>query len=202
MTATTWSKASWLGWGLMTLAAIGVAGYGAGAMVLSTSGELPSMPHHFPDRIIAAAVHFGVGGLVLLIGPFQFLPGLRARRPALHRWTGRVYVAGCIASGIAALIMSPYVHTGTVARIGFTLLALGWLTTTSLAFIMALQHRFAEHRRWMIRSYALTLAAVTLRLLLPSASLLEIPFETAYPVIAYACWVPNVLAAEWFLRRG
>ena len=202
MTATTWSKASWLGWGLMTLAAIGVTGYGAGAMVLSTSGELPSMPHHFPDRIIAAAVHFGVGGLVLLIGPFQFLPDLRAARPTLHRWTGRVYVAGCIASGIAALIMSPYVHTGTVARIGFTLLALGWLTTTSLAFIMALQHRFAEHRRWMIRSYALTLAAVTLRLLLPSASLLEIPFETAYPVIAYACWVPNVLAAEWFLRRG
>ncbi len=202
MTRGTWSRTTWFGWGSMTLLAIGVAGYGAAAMMLSTSGQLPSMPHHYPDRVIAAAVHFGVGGLVLLIGPFQFLPGLRSRRPAVHRWTGRVYVAGCLASGIAALVMSPYVHTGVVARIGFTLLALGWLTTTSLAFLMALKRRFAEHRRWMIRSFALTLAAVTLRLLLPSSSLLNIPFETAYPVIAYACWVPNVIVAEWMLRRG
>jgi hypothetical protein len=185
----------------MTLAAMGVAAYGASAMVLSTSGQLPSMPHHYPDRVIAAALHFGVGGLVLLIGPFQFLPGLRSRRPVLHRWTGRVYVAGCLASGIAALIMSPYVHTGTVARVGFTLLALGWLITTSIAFGMALNRRFAGHRRWMVRSYALTLAAVSLRLLLPSTSALGIPFEEAYPVIAYACWVPNVIIAEWWLRR-
>ncbi len=202
MAGGTWSSTTWFGWGSMTLLAIGVAGYGAAAMVLSTSGELPSMPHHYPDRVIAAAVHFGVGGLVLLSGPFQFLPGLRARWPVVHRWTGRVYVAGCLASGIAALVMSPYVHTGVVARIGFTLLALGWLTTTSLAFVMALKRRFAEHRRWMIRSFALTLAAVTLRLLLPSSSLMNIPFETAYPVIAYACWVPNVIVAEWMLRRG
>jgi hypothetical protein len=186
----------------MTLAAMGVAAYGASAMVLSTSGQLLSMPHHSPDRVMAAAVHFGVGGLVLLIGPFQFLPNLRARRPVLHRWTGRIYVAGCLASGIAALVMAPYVHTGTVARVGFTLLALGWLITTSLAFGMALNRRFAGHRRWMIRSYALTLAAVSLRLLLPSTAALGISFEEAYPVIAYACWVPNVIIAEWWLRRA
>ena len=202
MKTAAWSKATWFGWGLMTLLAIGVAGYGAAAMVLSTSGQLPSMPHHYPDRIIAAAAHFGIGGLVLLIGPFQFLPGLRAKRPALHRWTGRVYVAGCLASGIAALFMSPYVHTGIVARVGFTLLALGWLLTTSLAFTMALQRRFVEHRRWMMRSFALTFAAVTLRFYLPLSGALDIPFETAYPVIAYACWVPNVIAAEWWLRRS
>ncbi len=201
MIASSWSTTTRVAWGLMTLLAIGVAGYGIGAMVLSTSGELPSMPHHFPDRVIAAAVHFGVGGLVLLIGPFQFLPGLRAKRPALHRWIGRVYVAGCLASGVAALVLSPHVHTGLVAQGGFTLLALGWIVTTSVAFVFALRRRFAEHRRWMIRSFAFTLAAVTLRFYLPAAQLLEIPFATAYPVIAYLCWVPNVVIAEWMLRR-
>ena len=201
MTAGRWNRTTWFGWGLMTLAAIGVAGYGAAAMVLSTSGQFPSVPHHYPDRVIAAAVHFGLGGLALLIGPLQFLPGLRARWPALHRWTGRVYVTACFASGLAALVMAPYVHTGTVARVGFTLLAVGWLTTTSTALFMALKRRFAEHRRWMIRSYALTLAAVSLRILLPTSSLLDIPFESAYPVIAYACWVPNLIIAEWWLRR-
>ncbi len=185
----------------MTVMAIGVAGYGAIAMILSLSGQLPSMVHHFPDRTTAAAVHFGVGGFVLLIGPFQFLPKLRAGWPALHRWTGRMYVAGCLASGVAALVLATDTITGSFATAGFTLLALSWITATSMAFVLALKRKFAEHRRWMIRSYALTLAAVTLRVYLPSSLALEIPFEIAYPIISFACWVPNAIVAEWMLRR-
>ena len=185
----------------MTVMAIGVAGYGAVAMVLSLSGQLPSMTHHFPDRTTAAAIHFGVGGFVLLIGPFQFLAGWRARRPQLHRWTGRLYVTGCLVSAIAALILAPAAHTGAVAQTGFTLLAAGWIVTTSIALSKALQRKFAEHRRWMIRSYALTLAAVTLRIYMPSSVVLDIPFDTAYPIISFACWVPNVIVAEWLLRK-
>ncbi len=185
----------------MTLMAIGVAGYGAAAMLLSLSGQLPSMTHHFPDRTIAAAVHFGIGGFVLLIGPFQFLPRLRTNKPSLHRWTGRLYVAGCLASGVAALLLAPDAITGATAQAGFTLLALFWIATTSTALVKALQRRYAEHRRWMIRSYALTLAAVTLRIYLPSSFVLDIPFETAYPIISFACWVPNALLAEWLLRK-
>jgi hypothetical protein len=53
----------------------------------------------------------------------------------------------------------------------------------------------------MIRSYALTLAAVTLRLWLPLSQVAGIDFMTAYVAIAWLCWVPNLLVAEWFLRR-
>jgi hypothetical protein len=52
----------------------------------------------------------------------------------------------------------------------------------------------------MIRSYALTLAAVTLRLYLPSSQLAGLPFTVAYPAISWLCWVPNLLIAEWFVR--
>ena len=201
MKSTAWNRSTWVGWWLMTFMAVGVAGYGAVAMLLSLSGQLPSMTHHFPDRTIGAAMHFGVGGFVLLIGPFQFLPRLRASKPTLHRWTGRLYVAGCLASGVAALVLAPDAITGTVAQIGFTLLAVFWIVTTSTALVRALQRKFAEHRRWMIRSYALTLAAVTLRIYLPSSFALDIPFETAYPIISFACWVPNAIIAEWMLRR-
>jgi hypothetical protein len=55
------------------------------------------------------------------------------------------------------------------------------------------------HRRWMIRSYALTLAAVTLRIYLPASMLLGIPFPVAYPAIAWLCWVPNLLVAQWMI---
>lgn len=53
----------------------------------------------------------------------------------------------------------------------------------------------------MIRSYALILAAVALRFQIPGAIISGIGFTTAYPVIAWACWVPNALVAEWFVRR-
>jgi hypothetical protein len=57
----------------------------------------------------------------------------------------------------------------------------------------------------MIRSYALTLAAMMLRLYVPSAVVAGIPFESAYPLISWLCWVPNLIVAEWYvatLRSG
>lgn len=92
---------------------------------------------------------------------------------------------------------------GPIATAGFGLLALAWLATTVQAWRMALARRVAEHRAWMIRSMALTLAAVTLRLYLPFAALGPIPFFDAYRAIAFLCWVPNLLLAEvWLKRRG
>jgi hypothetical protein len=62
------------------------------------------------------------------------------------------------------------------------------------------QGRIADHRDWMLRSYALTLAAVTLRLYLPASQIAGISFLIAYPAIAWLCWVPNLLVAEWMTR--
>ena len=53
----------------------------------------------------------------------------------------------------------------------------------------------------MIRSYALTLAAVTLRLYIPAALISGFSFEAAYPAISWLCWVPNLIVAEWIIRR-
>jgi len=202
MTANTWNRSTWTGWWLMTVLAIGVTGYGAAAAYLSVPGQLPSMMHHFPDRNLVAAAHFGIGAFVLLLGPFQFLPRLRARRPALHRWMGRFYVAGCLVSATAALVLAANAVAGPVAQTGFALLAVFWIVSTLTALIKAMQRKFTEHRRWMMRSYALTLAAVTLRLYLPSSLILGVPFATAYPVISFACWVPNAIVVEWLLRRS
>jgi hypothetical protein len=63
-----------------------------------------------------------------------------------------------------------------------------------------MQRRFVEHRAWMIRSFALTFAAVTLRIYLPILEQLPVPFEDGYRAISFLCWVPNLLAAELYLR--
>jgi hypothetical protein len=72
---------------------------------------------------------------------------------------------------------------------------------------MIVAGRYAEHRRWMIRSFSLILAGVMLRVWTPlhgvlaSAGIVHISFETAYAAIAWLCWVPNLLIAIWFTRR-
>jgi uncharacterized membrane protein len=201
--AARWTRGTWAGWSLMTFMAISIGAYGI-AFVFAGGIEqvLPQMAYHLPDRAMFAATHFGVGALVLSIGPFQFLPALRAKLPAVHRWVGRVYVAGCILSGLAGLVLATYTNAGPIARTGFSLLAAFWLTTTSIAFLKARGRDFKAHRQWMIRSYALTLAAVTLRIYLPVSMIgFGKGFLDVYPAISFACWVPNAIVAEWFIRR-
>jgi hypothetical protein len=57
-----------------------------------------------------------------------------------------------------------------------------------------------QHRRWMIRTFALTAAAITLRMHLPLVFVCHWPFSIAYPAIAWLCWIPNVVAVEMYLR--
>lgn len=52
----------------------------------------------------------------------------------------------------------------------------------------------------MLRSYALTSAAITLRLYLGAATAAKLPFADAYPAIAWLCWVPNLALVELALR--
>ena len=143
-----------------------------------------------------------VGVLVaigLLLGSLQFIPALR--RVPSHRWVGRVYVMGCLVGGGAGLILAPGSFAGPIASLGFGSLAVIWIAVTLMGWRAVLQGRFVEHRRWMIRSWALTLAAVTLRLYLPTVQVLDLPFLLSYRAISFLAWVPNLIAAEIWLRR-
>ncbi len=163
----------------------------------------PPPPNVAGNRFVSPwlVVHAGGASTALLIGWLQFLTGLRARRPAVHRWTGRAYVIACLVGGLSGLMLAIGTTAGPVGGVGFGLLAVAWLLTTALGWRTAMERRFAEHRRWMIRSWALTLAAVTLRIYLPASMLLPWPMDTSYIAIAWLCWVPNLLITEWWLRR-
>jgi hypothetical protein len=76
-----------------------------------------------------------------------------------------------------------------------------WIGTTAYAWRLAVARRFVEHRRWMVRSFALTFAAVTLRLYLPIAPIMGWDFMVAYRAISILCWVPNLIVAELYLMR-
>lgn len=146
------------------------------------------------------AVHAGGAATALLIGAFQFLPAVRRRRP-LHRWLGRTYGLGCLTGGVAALILAPTTTAGPISAAGFGLLGVVWIVATVQAWRLARAGRFEEHRRWMVRSFALTFAAVTLRLYLPVGPLLGLDFMATYVLASWISWLPNLLLAELWLRR-
>ena len=163
-------------------------------------GGAPGIVDNAFTRYGVLTVHAGFALVALTIGPFQFLKGLRARRPHLHRWMGRTYVLACLVAGAAGLVLAFGATTGPVSTAGFGLLALLWLYTTTKAWTSAMNRRFDDHRRWMIRSFALTFAAVTLRLYLPFAFFSPFGYDDTYRAISFLCWVPNLAFAELLLR--
>ena len=121
-----------------------------------------------------------------------------------NRWIGRIYFLGCLAGGVSGLILSAGVSAGPIAAAGFGTLGLLWIFVTTQGWLAARRRSWSRHRRWMIRSYALTFAAVTLRLYLPVAVIAAIhgyDFMVAYRAIAWLAWVPNAVVAELYLRH-
>ncbi len=192
--------------GLITLfvLSLGVAGY---ALVVYGFFPLGALLH--PDMratyaIYPAAIYAHIFGsaIALIIGPFQFWTRLRNERPQLHRWLGRCYLlVGVGIGGSAGLFMAFHAFGGLPAQLGFGVLAVLWLYTGYRAYRAIRARDVAAHRRWMVRNFALTFAAVTLRLYLPTAMVSGSAFEPAYIAVAWLCWVPNLIAAELIFNR-
>jgi uncharacterized membrane protein len=146
--------------------------------------------------------HVAGGVTALIVAPLQFVRRIRDRFPAFHRALGRTYAIACLTAAPAGIMLAIGTLAGPVAGTGFAISAVLWLLFTFLGVRAAIQHRFDDHRAWMIRSYAITSTAITLRLMLPfSALVLKLPFVPAYTVIAWASWLTNLAIAEIYLRR-
>ena len=113
---------------------------------------------------IAFFVHVYASLWVLLAGFTQFSTSLQRSRPGLHRKLGYIYVLNVLLiTGPAGLLMGFYANGGIPSRISFILLATGWIFFTAMALVKAKRGDFRSHRHYMMRSYALTLSALTLR---------------------------------------
>ncbi len=148
---------------------------------------------------VRALTHMLIAPVALLLGPFQFFPGLRSKYPKVHRWSGSVYVAACVVAGIGGLATSPSASGGPVAGLGFGILAVLWVATTLGAWRAAVARQFALHRLLMRFSYAMTFGAVTLRLQIPVGFAMGFASYSAMSVwLAYTSWVPNVIVVALY----
>lgn len=189
---------------LIWIGSIGVAGYALFAYAARPVGSTvhPAMMAVYAEHRVAILTHIVCSALTLLLGPLQFVPSIRARYPRLHRVSGRVYLGvGVLGGGCAGLYMAFHAFGGWVSTTGFAALAVLWLATGACALATARARRFNAHRRWMIRNFALAFAAVTLRVQLGLAAATGLPFDSFYPVLAWTSWLPNLVIAEWLVRR-
>lgn len=148
-------------------------------------------------------VHIAGGMTCLIVGPLQLVRQFRLRWPAAHRALGKLYVGSILLlAAPSGLYMAVFAEGGWMAGIGFALLSLLWAGATWLALNHIRHRRVADHRRWMIRSYAFTFAAVTLRLWVPFLSItapdlgLILDHQTITVLTAWLSWIPNLLFAE------
>jgi hypothetical protein len=145
--------------------------------------------------------HVLIGGIVLMLGFFQLHPvSMRFRK--LHRAAGYVYVMGILFfSAPGGLVMSLFINRGPWVLASFILQATLWFSFTALAFDRIRHKDISAHRDWMWRSYALTFAAITLRIYIFIVSFkVSLHEPAAYATLAWMSWVPNLLVAEWYIR--
>ncbi len=146
---------------------------------------------------LAFKTHIFVGAVSMLVGWSQFSKKIRNKNLSLHRTLGKIYLIAVLFSGLAGLYLSFHATGGWIASFGFGGLALSWLFTSTQAYRFILKKDIDAHQQWMIRSYAVCFAAVTLRIWLPMFQFaLGMDFFTAYKIIAWLCWVPNLIVAE------
>ena len=192
--------------GLMILGllstAIAIYAVAAYSLLPLGTGLAPEMKLNFIANKPFVYGHIFASAVAMLLGPFQFSTALRQKWTRFHRWSGRAYLGiGVLVGGLCGLYMSVHAYGGIVAKLGFTGLAVCWLYSGLQAFLAIRRGAVAEHRRWMVRNFSLTFAAVTLRIYIPASIMADIPFESAYPVIAWVSWVPNLIVAELAFNR-
>ncbi|HEX4356703.1 MAG TPA: DUF2306 domain-containing protein [Pseudonocardia sp.] len=169
-------------------------------------------PLHYPLMV----GHIFFGSVALLAGCLQIWPWLRTRFPVLHRWVGRAYLfGGVFPAGVLVLGVAPVSSTGFASAVGNTVLGVLWLATAVAGYRAARRRRYADHRAWMVRNFALTLSIVANRVwLVLFLVLVETPpvaavfggdevsrIQTAAAASVWLSWVANLLFVEWYVLR-
>ena len=163
---------------------------------------MPGMAHFIQEAPIALWGHIVFAPVALALAPFQINQRLRARRPGLHRAMGYGYATAVLIAAISSLLFVSGSYASAFAKAGFAVLALLWTAFTATGIALARRRNFTAHRRWMLRSVALTSAAVTLRLIMAPLLVMGWTVPQTYEVTAWGSWLLNLALLEVWLRRG
>ncbi len=150
---------------------------------------------------LAFYTHIALAGLAILIGWIQFSSSFRVKNLSLHRLIGKVYIGSALLSSIAGIYIGFFATGGIVSATGFIILGVIWFYTTLKAYLNIRQKNVVAHQKMMIYSYAACFAGAALRIWLPILIAFFGDFIIAYRIVAWLCWVPNLMVANILSRR-
>ncbi|MEU4805016.1 DUF2306 domain-containing protein [Actinosynnema sp. NPDC023587] len=192
-------------WGLVTTSAIAISVISAIPFATFDPSQSripldPAVAAHY----LSLVVHALPGILLLAIGPLQFAKRLRVRYPGAHRLLGRVYLVSVVFAAIASVFAATFSVSGVPAQTAFYLLAAAWGYTLVQGYRAIRAGELRLHRVWMIRNYALSFAAVLLRVFLGVGAALRgafpsLTFDDVYTTSTWASVLLSVLIAEYFI---
>lgn len=157
-----------------------------------------------PERAVPPlfVVHAVTGSVALVVIAVQLRlavpPGSARRR--LHRGLGLTYVAAAVVTNVLSLGVVAGFRVDVLTKVFFLGEAVLWLVTTLVAYRHIRRGRVAEHRRWMIRSFALAAFFVSFGLWHPLMAAGPLPASTGYALAVLLAWAGNLLAAEIWIR--
>ncbi len=143
-------------------------------------------------------IHVYTAILALPAGFTQFFLFIRKKYPWMHSITGYIYVSSIVLfAAPSGFIIGIYANGGSYSQIAFLLLAVLWFWFTLKAILAIKKRNIIAHKQWMIRSFALTLSAITLRAWkYIIVSLFHPRPMDVYQIVAWLGWVLNLILAE------
>jgi len=150
---------------------------------------------------VALRIHIALGMIAMFTGPFQFIEKFRTRSIKWHKRLGYLYVTSVFLSSIFGLIVAQFAMGGLISTLGFSILSILWFSSTFLAIKSIIKKDVINHKKWMIRSFALTFSSIPQRLMLLLAYTSYIEFMDVYRLSAWLSWIINLLLAQWIISR-
>ncbi|MBT8220646.1 MAG: DUF2306 domain-containing protein [Bacteroidia bacterium] len=150
---------------------------------------------------ICLRMHIGFGMIAIFLGPVQFIQSFRNKYLKTHRQLGYVYFGSVVVSSMAGLISAQYAMGGWISALGFSILAILWFVSTTMAFMAIANKEIEKHQKRMYISYGLTFTAITQRTMLLIPMFVNIEFISIYQLSAWLPWIINIAVALYFYNR-
>ena len=141
--------------------------------------------------------------IIIILGVSQFSKRIRNQFSIIHKLNGKGYILLILLiASPSGLIMAFHANGGLVSQVSFSVLSILWFIFTLKAFLSIKKGNYRKHRDFMIRSYALTLSAISLRLFKYGiVFFFELPPMDTYKIVSVLSWTINLVIAELLIRN-
>ncbi len=153
--------------------------------------------------IVMIQLHIVLAIIALITGPLGLSRAMRMKNPHLHRWNGRIYVMVIVFNILPGYYVALYANGGIWSTIGFFILNTLWLLTTINGYRFIRKGQVHLHRSWMLRSFFLTFANLTIYILVTILHYVAgLPYGFSYSLGAWLAFMINLVLAEIVIRKS